>query len=191
MIATSCALVATRTLAATTSNTLVVGIIAAVAVLLSSDITGAVAWRVSSSANRTARELAREDRRQVRLQDAYLTLHLYVDKWGRYAAWRAKPIRMGGTEPELPVVSEAAGGIAALVASDAVAAEMLEFNGLLRAFRNAVGSWETATEMFRLDPRPGNTDVPRASAEISRTASELSAKAEAIHQQMRNELAAD
>lgn len=181
------------------SNTLVVGIIAALSVILASGVSGVVAWKISAGASRTARDLAREDRKQARIQDAYLTVHLYCDKWARYARWRARVFRpVGELEPDLPVVSETAAAISALVASEEVEAAMDEFNTRLMSFRSAVGEHDDAVDIVQ--SLIGMSDVAtRSSASenarrtrdrLATTAAALEAQAETVHQLMRRELAA-
>jgi hypothetical protein len=181
------------------SNTLVVGIIAAVSVILASGLSGFVAWKVATSAGRTARELAKEDRRQTRIQDAYLTIHLYVDKWARYAQWRARSFRPAGElEPELPAVSEAAAALSALVASDEVEAAMTTFNTLRMAFRTVVGEHDDAIAVVQsLLEMPSDVaarttasdNARRASGRVAAAAAALGVQAEIVHQLMRQELA--
>jgi hypothetical protein len=172
------------------SNTVAVGIIAGVAVLLASGISGFVAWKIASSKGETAQKLAGEDRRQSRIQEAYLTIHLYVDKWQRYADCRSRGVRLVGEgEPELPNVSDVAAGVAALVASDEVDAEMVVFSTNLMAFRSAVGAHDQAIAITRAS-RDEIDELTRAREEVRTKAMTLATQAEVVHNMMRRELAA-
>jgi hypothetical protein len=53
---------------------------------------------------------------------------------------------LAGKRAAISIDLRAGQTIAALVASDAVAVEMLEFNRLLSVFRIAVGYWEDASD---------------------------------------------
>ena len=174
---------------ATTSNTFAVGLIAAGAVLLSAVISGAFSWWVAARGRRDSRSLAREDRRQARIEEAYMTIYIYVDKWEWYAQWRMQLLRLGGTEPETPTVSEAAAGIAALVASDEVEAAMIRFEKQLHNFNHALGAHRMALEAHQMDPVPGDDTVIGASLQIKETAQALIDQVQVVFKLMRHELA--
>lgn len=164
----------------------------AAAVLLASLISSLFAFHAAASNRLETRTLAQEERRQARIQEAYLTLFVYLEKWERYAQWAAQVYVFSDDEPELPELNDAGGGIAALVASKPVEAAMEEFDKLLIAFRRkkylhqaAVNGHVGITSANDVDP------VDRAEAQLQESVKALSGQVKVVFKLMREELAAD
>ena len=63
-----------------------VAVIGALAVIAGVFLGGAFTLGAAKKAAAAARERAKEDRRQNRIYDAYVTIQIYVDKWAQLAA---------------------------------------------------------------------------------------------------------
>lgn len=150
-------------------------------------------------ADRTQRELDRqhawnlatEDRRQQRIEAAYLQLQTYIAGWSNYAEWR---IRMYETDPPtpapaLPVLDAQDVALASLQSSAEVDAAVSTFTQRILTFRVHVGDYEYWERMASSD-LPGSIEQRRESRQrLEASATRLIEAGEAVHSKMREELA--
>jgi len=132
--------------------------------------------------------LARQQILQSRFADAYVTLQLYISGWADRAKWDLDTFRLAGQEePNLPNVSNTEEARVSLFASDEVVDAMNSFATAILQYRLAVGGVQREEERIGAPRGPGS-DHERSIERRTRTAGELVAQAERVHQQLRSEL---
>jgi hypothetical protein len=132
--------------------------------------------------------LARQQILQSRFADAYITLQLYISGWADRANWDLETFRLAGQEePTLPDVSNTEEARVSLFASDEVVDAMKSFATAILQYRLAIGGVQKEEERIGAPRGPGS-DHERSIERRTRTAGELVAQAECVHQQLRSEL---
>lgn len=118
------------------------------------------------------------DRRQDRIERAYLTLQIYINRWGRLAEfWRRQFPLATESEPQVPEFSEDAEAVAQLFTSQTVVEALEEFNRHRLAFQTAL-----------MVHRAGNGNAPGTYDRVVETAGPVYDSAEEVHQLLRMEL---
>jgi hypothetical protein len=136
-------------------------------------------------------DLAAEDRRQQRIEAAYLQLQTYIAGWSNFAEWR---IRIYETDPptpapELPNLEARDVALASLQSSAEVDAAVSTFTHQILSFRVHVGDYEY-WERMASPYLPGSNEQRRDSRQrLEASASRLIEAGEAAHSRMREELA--
>jgi hypothetical protein len=163
--------------------TIIAGIVGAGSAVIASAVATFGTYRVTKRSGN-------EDRKQERIRDAYVTIQLYVNKWGNYATWTANPELIAQhLRPELPTVSDEAEAVAALMASDKIVAAVKDFNKKLDSFRSALGVTDEAQRTMNQNAPETVSQLGDSWMVVIRTADELTDAAERVHLQMRKELA--
>jgi hypothetical protein len=170
-------------------STLTVAIIAGLTGLLATFISAWVAWKVAGKTADSTWSVAREERRQDRIRDAYITIQLYISKWARVAEWYASTIRTSDNpEPTLPSVSEEAEALASLMSSSVIVNAIAEFDTRMRRFRFRVGDLEVAVDAMKVNPGAFPTGVLAQTTSVRESAASLIEQAGVVNKMMRQEL---
>jgi HAMP domain-containing protein len=102
------------------------------------------------------RSLAREERQQARLLDAYVATMRHVAHWGRFAEWKRRDFT-AQFDPPIPeptpdTIDFTSEALVALVASAEVQRLVAEFNRQLISLGTALGHFRVTSEMASGEP---------------------------------------
>ena len=152
-------------------------------------IGGHFAVRASQVQALTARTIAEDEREQQRRREAYVVVQMYLLRWLKFVAWATSPSRGVNDSFEGPTdFGEEMVAVASLMATDRIRNLVGELNEKVGVLQGTYAALQAAAAINQAQLPAQRTNIQSYSEAVTAAARDVSAAADSVHEQMREEL---